>query len=186
MELSIWGGFYAGADGYYVVEGQKNEAETDSAEVIRVIRYDKSWQRVGAARITGNTALFGGQVRTPFRTGCVEMTERNGYLYIATGHEGYVDPQYNQGHQGLLLIEVNEQTMQGQIVDCDLWHSFSQYIKADGGKLYLLEQSEGSYCTSLKSYSTVLSNPDATLAVLKYGGPASVSDATVKYILSMQ
>ncbi|MBQ6663664.1 MAG: hypothetical protein IJM69_09020, partial [Firmicutes bacterium] len=169
LELPLWGGFYAGTDSYYVVEGQLNEAESDSAEVIRVIRYSKSWQRLGAAVITGNTALFGGQVRRPFRAGCLEMTERNGYLYVATGHEGYVDESVGQGHQGLLLIEVNEQTMTGKIIACDLWHSFMQYIQADSDKLYLLEQSEGSYCTSLKRFG-MSGSAEATLAVLHYGG----------------
>ena len=27
MELPLWGGFYAGSDGYYLVEGQNNTAE---------------------------------------------------------------------------------------------------------------------------------------------------------------
>ena len=33
MELSIWGGFYAGSDAYYLVEGQANTGESDQAEV---------------------------------------------------------------------------------------------------------------------------------------------------------
>ena len=33
MELPLWGGFYAGSDGYYLVEGQNNTAEDNSAEV---------------------------------------------------------------------------------------------------------------------------------------------------------
>lgn len=45
MELPLWGGFYAGSDGYYLVEGQTNNKENDSAEVIRVIRYDTNWNR---------------------------------------------------------------------------------------------------------------------------------------------
>ena len=76
MELPIWGGFYAGSDGYYVAEGQNNIGENDGAEIIRVIRYDKDWRRKGAASITGNSQLFGGEVRYPFDYGCVEFTEQ--------------------------------------------------------------------------------------------------------------
>lgn len=65
MELPLWGGFYAGSDGYYLVEGQTNNKENDSAEVIRVIRYDTSWNRNGAAAITSNPELFGGEVARP-------------------------------------------------------------------------------------------------------------------------
>ncbi|MFR5149252.1 MAG: hypothetical protein ACLTER_06740 [Ruminococcus sp.] len=69
MELPLWGGFYAGSDGYYLVEGQNNTAEDNSAEVIRVIRYDTNWNRSGAASITSNPDLFGGEVRYPFDYG---------------------------------------------------------------------------------------------------------------------
>ena len=150
MELPLWGGFYAGSDGYYLVEGQTNNKENDSAEVIRVIRYDTNWNRNGAAAITSNPELFGGEVRTPFDYGCVEMTESNGKLYVVTGHEGYVDPSVGQGHQGFLMAEIDQATMKGKIVSCDLWHSFAQYIKSQGSYLYVLEQSEGSRCTSFQ------------------------------------
>ena len=43
-----------------------------------------------------------------FDYGCVEMTETNGTLYIVTGHEGYVDESVGQGHQGFLMIAVDQ------------------------------------------------------------------------------
>mgnify|MGYP000161060651 CR=1 FL=1 len=42
LELPLWGGFYAGSDGYYLVEGQSNTTEDDTAEVIRVIAMTKT------------------------------------------------------------------------------------------------------------------------------------------------
>ena len=36
------------------------------------------------------------------------MTETNGTLYIVTGHEGYVDKSVGQGHQGFLMIAVDQ------------------------------------------------------------------------------
>ena len=169
LELDYWGGFFAGKDAYYLVQGKRNVNEVDTEEVIRVIKYDKSWKRIGAAKITGNLNLFGGEVRTPFNHGCVEMAEYNGMLYIATGHEGYVDPAYNQGHQGLLVIAVNEASMTGQIVVSDLWHSFAQYIKATPNGLYLLEQSDGDRGTTLTKidYNTYKSNQ---IYAYRYGG----------------
>ncbi len=169
MELSIWGGFYAGSDAYYLVEGQVNTEESDTAEVIRVIRYDTSWEKTGTANITGNAGLFGGEVREPFDYGCVEMTEHDGTLYIVTGHEGYVDPEYNQGHQGFLMIAVDEASMTGEIVDCDLWHSFAQYIECRDSDLYVLEQSEGSRYTKLTKYDTGTLK-ESSFPVLQYGG----------------
>lgn len=169
MELPIWGGFYAGSDGYYVAEGQNNIGENDGAEIIRVIRYDKDWRRKGAASITGNRQLFGGEVRYPFDYGCVEFAEQGGTLYLVTGHEGYVDPSVGQGHQGFLMIAVNKASMTGKIVDSDLWHSFAQYIKSKDSYLYVLEQSEGSRYTKLSRYDTKNRNK-TSIPVLKYGG----------------
>ncbi|MGN1457095.1 MAG: leucine-rich repeat domain-containing protein, partial [Acutalibacteraceae bacterium] len=171
-ELEYWGGFYKGADAYYLVEGCPNTAEDDSAEVIRVIKYDTDWKRLGAAKITGNTNIFGGVVRYPFDHGCVEFAENNGMLYIVTGHEGYVDPMYNQGHQGYLMIAVDESSMTGKIIDADLWHSFAQYIDNDSSGYYILQQSEGSRCTVLSKYSIDGYNctQTKTAHTFEYGG----------------
>lgn len=169
MELPMWGGFYAGNNGYYLVEGVSNTDESDTAEVIRVIKYDKDWNRIGAASITGNSNLFGGEVRYPFDYGCVEMTECNGKLFVVTGHQGYVDPMYKQGHQGFLMISVDENTMTGQIVKSDLWHSFAQYIVEKNSNLYVLEQSEGSRYTKLTKYNADSLRAES-IPLLEYGG----------------
>ena len=155
LELDLWGGFYNGSDGYYLVEGQNNTEEDDAKEVIRVIRYDRNWKKTGTAHITGIAGDDFGQVRYPFDYGCVEMAEINGVLYIATGHEGYVDDSVGQGHQGLLVIAVKQSSMTGEIIENDLWHSFAQYVKTKDNNLYLLEQSEGSRATKLSRYDTV-------------------------------
>ena len=92
LELEYYGGFYAGSNAYYIVEGQSNTEENDNKEVIRVIKYDKNWKKLGTAKITGETGNGAKEIRYPFDVGCVEMTEVNGKLYIVTGHQAYVDP----------------------------------------------------------------------------------------------
>lgn len=62
MELNIWGGFYVGSNAYYLVEGKNNTAENTAAEVIRVIKYDKNWNRLGVAKITG-ASKFAHEIR---------------------------------------------------------------------------------------------------------------------------
>ncbi len=173
-DLEYWGGFHAGSDAYYVVTGQSNTAESYETEVIRVEKYDKNWNKLGTASITGDE-MFGGDVRYPFDYGCVDVTELNGKLYIATGHEGYVDPAYNQGHQGMLVVEVDEATMTGEIILADFWHSFAQYIETDGTDLYLYELSEGSRGTTLKKFNTGVLDywgdiETTSTYVLEYGG----------------
>ena len=180
MELNIWGGFFAGENAYYLVEGQNNTAENNKAEVIRVIKYDTNWKKLGTAKITSNASLFGGEVRYPFDYGCVEMTEHNGILYIVTGHEGYVDSAVGQGHQGFLMIKVDEKSMTGKIVDCDLWHSFAQYIDYKDSNLYVLEQSEGSRYTKLSKYDEQKLT-QSSIPVLQYGGDRTSAWAIACY-----
>ena len=170
-ELDTWGGFYAGSDGYYyVITGKYNTEEKDSAEVIRVTKYDSNWNRVKAASITSNPQIFGGEVRYPFNAGCVKATEYNGNLYIVTGHEGYVDPDIGQGHQGYLMIKVNKSSMTGSIVASDLRHSFAQYIDKKGNYLYILEKSEGNRYTKLRKYDPTTDSTITSFSVFDYGG----------------
>ena len=151
-DLPLWGGFYKGSDSYYICTGKLNPDEKDDEEIIRVVRYDMNWNRLGAASITGNPKeLWASEVRMPF-AGTLEMTEYKGKLFLTTGHEAYVDPQYGQGHQGYLLMMVDIASMKGKIIDADCWHSFAQYIDNDGSGLFIYEQSEGSRCTTLKRF----------------------------------
>ena len=81
IELPIFGGFFAGTDANYVVFGQKNADHSDAAEVIRVVRYSKAWQRMDSVSLYGeNTAI-------PFDAGALRMAEDGAYLYLHTCHE---------------------------------------------------------------------------------------------------
>ncbi|MBQ9015772.1 MAG: leucine-rich repeat domain-containing protein [Firmicutes bacterium] len=181
LELPIWGGFYAGTDAYYLVEGQNNEDEDDAAEFIRVIKYDQNWNRIAAASITADPSMFGAQVRYPFDASTVSMTEIGDTLFIATGHEGYVDSNVGQGHQGLLLISVDTGSMTGSIVKSDLYHSFAQFLDQDGNDLYLLELSEGNRRTQLKEYDSRTLERTGYCSVLDYGGKRTDSSAVECY-----
>lgn len=168
-ELESYGGFYRGQDACYLIFGQSNTDEDDSREIVRVVKYDNNWNRVGAASIAGRSE-FGMQVRYPFEYGNVSAAECGGMLYIVTGHEGYVDESVGTGHQGMLMFAVNESSMTGQIVDADLWHSFSQHIVVkDKDHIYVLEESEGSRQTQI-TLKTSTDLVGKTIPVLPYGG----------------
>ena len=173
LELPVWGGFYEGSDAYYLVEGQYNADCVDDTEVLRVIKYSKDWERLGSGSILAKDG-WEYEIRYPFNHGCVNMTEVEGQLYIVTAREGYVDPQYGQGHQGMMLIRVDEETMNSEIIYGDFWHSFSQYIDTVDNKLYVLEESEGSQFTALTRFDPKLDcgyfGVHPTIPLLKYGG----------------
>ncbi len=132
MELPIWGGFFAGQDYNFLVEGQNNEAESDSTEVIRVIKYDKSWNRIGSA------GLYGANTLEPFSFGSLRMAEYGGELYIRTCHKMYTSDD-GLNHQASVTMAVRQSDM----TVTDSWyevmnisygyvsHSFNQFVMVD-------------------------------------------------------
>lgn len=168
-ELPIWGGFYAAKEAYYLVEGQDNPDCKDGTEVVRIIKYDKNWKRVGSGSIYSEEG-WDYEIRYPFNCGCVNMTEQNGILYVFTSREGYIDERIGQGHQGMMLISLNEKTMETKIVEAHLLHSFTQFIDSDEKWLYLYEVSEGNRATTLSRWRPESGWSYETIPVLKYGG----------------
>ncbi len=131
MELPIWGGFYAGKDHHYFIFGQTNEAEDDSREVLRVVKYSKAWVRLGAA------SLYGANTTVPFEAGSLRCAEYDGMLYIHTAHEMYAVDEIH--HQANLSIAVREKDMtvtdSYHIVSNMTYgyvsHSFNQFVLTD-------------------------------------------------------
>lgn len=185
MELPMWGGFYKGADAYYIVLGQSNYAEDDDAEFMRVIKYDFNWNRIGAASVSTNSGTKTGnaaKVACPFAYGCLNLAETDDMLYVVTGHYGYYDYSVSNYHQGFIMVGVDKNTMTGKIVDCDLYHSLSQYIKNNGTDLYVSELSEGSRATLLTKYNSQDSlKIEKSIPVLRYGGNRESTNAIRTY-----
>ena len=175
LELPIWGGFYKGKDAYYLVEGRNNKNGIDGTEVVRIIKYDTNWNRLGSGSIRAQEG-WEYEIRYPFDHSCVNMTETGGKLYVVTGREGYVDEQYGQGHQGMMLIRMDEESFQTEIVYGNFWHSFSQHIDSRDSDIFIYEQSEGSRATTLSRFdgnSTGTDYFDAfteSFPVFDYGG----------------
>jgi len=173
LELPVWGGFHKGGDGsYYLVEGQNNEDDVDGTEVVRIIKYDANWNRVGAGKVLAEEG-WDYEIRYPFDYACVNMTEVDGKLYVVTGREGYVDERYGQGHQGMMLIRMDEKSFDTEVVDGDFWHSFAQYIDHKGSNIYLYELSEGSRATMLSRFdagNADAENKEESIPVFPYGG----------------
>ena len=184
-ELPVYGGFYSGSDAYYIVYGKNNLEEDDNAEVVRVVKYSKNWDRLGSCSIKSGSDDEFAKVRYPFDGFGVDMCEVNGKLYIATAHEGYVDPQYNQGHTGFYMIQVDEATMQGKVVDYNLWHSFSQDLAAaDKDHIYCVEESEGSRGTIISRFSEAEPWRTDAFFTLEYGGERTSAWAIPTYASS--
>ena len=144
-ELPIWGGFYAGSDYNFLIFGQNNPSESDSVEVIRVVKYDKNWNRLGTA------SLRGANTTVPFDAGSLRCDEYGGYLYIRTSHEMYKYSGVN--HQANLTMAVRQRDMAVTDSYCDIWnsdygyvsHSFNQFLIVDEeGRIVTLDHGDSS------------------------------------------
>ncbi|MBO5371837.1 MAG: leucine-rich repeat protein [Lachnospiraceae bacterium] len=134
-ELSLFGGYYYGEDANYLLFGEYNVAEDDAAEVYRIVKYDKDWNRIDSA------SIYGGNTTEPFDAGTVRMVESGDYLYIHTCHEMY---RSEDGliHQKNLSIVVDTNTMEiaseYTAFPSDygfVGHSFNQFIITDGADI---------------------------------------------------
>ena len=165
FELSIWGGFFAGQNYNFFVFGQKNDAENDSVEVVRVVKYDKSWNRLGQA------SVYGANTKVPFDAGSLRCAESAEMLYIHTCHTMYkhTDGINHQANMNLVVRQSDMQVMKtghgiGGYTGC-VSHSFNQFILFDqSGRLVTADHGDGS--------------PRA-LEVIRYGGTDGFCEKTV-------
>ena len=144
VELSLWGGFFAGEDYNFFVFGQENPSESDNTEVIRVVKYSKDWQRLGQASLRGaNTTI-------PFEAGSLRMDEYGGYLYIRTCHEMYTSDD-GLNHQANLTMAVDQSSMEVTDSYYDVMnasygyvsHSFNQFLLVDEeGRIVALDHGD--------------------------------------------
>ena len=157
-ELNLFGGFYSGKDCNYLVFGQNNTSESNSKEVVRVVKYTKSWSKVNSCSISGvNTTK-------PFSAGSLRMEKAGGKLYVYTCHEMYADSD-GINHQANMLFTIDESSMSltdsmydvSNLTDGYVSHSFNQFIKADesGKYIYRVDHSESSNYTMNGSYLSV-------------------------------
>lgn len=146
MDLPLWGGFYAGKEYNFMITGQKNPQESDSVEVIRVVKYDKDWNRLEQA------GLFGGNTYIPFDAGSLRCTEDDGLLYIHTCHEMYKTSD-GLHHQANLTMIVDENAMEVSNAFYGISsagssfgytsHSFNQFILTDAeGNIVTLDHGD--------------------------------------------
>lgn len=143
MELPIFGGFHFGEEYNFLIFGQENPNEDDTAEVVRVVSYTKDWERVGAA------SLFGANTYIPFDAGSLRCAEYNGYLYIRTAHEMYMsDDGYHHQANMTLNVRISDMVITDSFYDVMnvnygyVSHSFNQFIAVDGTDLLAVDHGD--------------------------------------------
>ncbi|MCD8219555.1 MAG: hypothetical protein LUC50_04195 [Ruminococcus sp.] len=142
-ELPYFGGFYEGEDFYFLVFGQDNEDEDDETEVLRVVKYSKSWERLESC------SIYGANTYDIFNAGSLRMTETDGSLFIHTCHSMYASSD-SLHHQANMTFRIDEETMTEMdsfygirnisVGYCS--HSFNQYIETDGAYVYRVDHGD--------------------------------------------
>lgn len=143
-ELPYFGGFYSGTDENYIVFGGDNKLESSDTEVLRVVKYDKNWNRLGGCSITGaNTYRM-------FAFGNLDMTETSGNLYVHTCHEMFQAPDgFHHQANCTFVIQESDMTLQDSFYGIANFnygyvsHSFAQLIESDGTNVYRADLGDG-------------------------------------------
>ena len=175
-ELELFGGFFAGEKYNYIVFGNKNLSDSDDMEVMRVVKYSKSWERLSALSWKGcNTYI-------PFDAGSLRMTEENGKLYIYTCHEMYMSSD-GYHHQANMTFVVNEESMSEEQSYYDVMniaqtgyvsHSFNQFIRTDGKTVYRVDHGDA----SPRGISITACKADGDITKVGYTIPISLNRVT--------
>lgn len=142
FELPKFGGFYSGEKYNYIAFGQENKEENDNKEVIRIVRYDKSFNRIDSVSIKGGESY----TVIPFDAGSGRMAESGDTLVFHTSRERYTTPD-GLNHQSQLTIVVNTSNMTvtndlGKFQKNHVSHSFDQYALFDGSTQVLVDHGD--------------------------------------------
>ena len=145
MELPLFGGCYFGSNYNFVVFGQKNLAESNGTEVSRIVKYDKTWRRLGAASISGSN------IQIPFYCGDFAAAQSGDFLYILPSHNMYKSED-GINHQKNLFIKLRISDMKVLDHSADHTssytdsgrssHSFRQFLGIDSGKIVTVDQGD--------------------------------------------
>lgn len=142
LELPIYGGFYNSDNYYFLIEGQSNLSENPKQEVIRIIKYDKNWNKLDSSSILADNAVGLTKTYIPFDAGSLRIAETNGVLNILTSHEMFAGSD-GLHHQSNLAFKMSMADMNSKRANFGyVSHSFNQFIKSDGDNIIALNHGD--------------------------------------------
>ena len=137
FELEKFGGFYSGEKYNYIVFGQNNAEESDSKEVIRIVKYDKDFNRLAQASVNDC------YTNSPFDAGTLRMCENNNKMFIHTSRTRYLtDDGLHHQSQLTIILDTDKMTAEnflGDFQENHVSHSFNQFAIYDGDNFVLLD-----------------------------------------------
>jgi hypothetical protein len=144
FELDVFGAFLEGRNNYYIAFGQYNTEQNDGKEVYRLVKYDKNWNRLGAASVKGGESY----TRIPYYATIGRMAESDDGSMVAlyTARERYSDAN-GINHQSNFMMTVNAANMSVNYASPEFpenhaSHSFGQFAKFDNGSLVTVDHGD--------------------------------------------
>ncbi len=175
LKYSVFGGFYAIGDSYFLLTGQNNPGESPDVVCFAVTKYDKNWNEIATAQLKDcNTTV-------PFKAGSARFCHSGNYLIIRTCHQMYkADDGYNHQANVTIQLDINSMKITDSLTSVAsanygyVSHSFNQFVKIDSDKIVALDHGDA-YPRSivLLKYKTLVSSGKF---VPSYSKPCSTVD----------
>ena len=140
MQLPLYGGAFHGEKYNFLVFGCENPEESDSAEVIRVVKYSLDWQELG------HFSTYGDNTTEPFKAGNCSILELKGLLYIRTCHLMYAIEGVNHQANMQYVIKEDDMSLVSSFYGISgggyVSHSFNQLQCHDDDYVYSFDQGD--------------------------------------------
>jgi len=134
-DTPLIGGVHVGQDGYYyVVFGQENLEESADKIVYRIVKFDKSWERIE------NLDIKNVYVTRPFDASNLSIDSNKGKLVIHSARQRYMTPKDGLRHQSNITFHIDLENFKllykgGEWPRNHVGHSFSTYVRLDGNRI---------------------------------------------------
>lgn len=132
IELEYFCGYFSGKNYNYIVYGAHNYEEIPDKEIIRVVKYDKSFNRLSSLSLTSEQCY----AIVIMEAGSMRMAENGNELAVHTSRlRMKSDDGKNHQSQLTLLIDTDTMTLKnntGPFQTNHVSHSFNQFVKYDG------------------------------------------------------
>lgn len=140
LELPYFGTFFDSGEHFYLVFGEHNLEKDDDQEVIRVVQYDRQWNRLGSVSVNGKDSY----ATDPFRATVPRMavSKDGNTVTLYTARQRY------DGHQSNLTISMGvapfriQKVMGEEFPSNHVSHSFGQFVRYDGNTMVTVDHGD--------------------------------------------
>lgn len=173
-ELPMFGAFLHGERYNYIVYGQENPDEDDDLEVLRVVKYDSDWDRLGAVSVYGDREE--NKMTSPFYSGGAAMVESGGELILHAARINYTSYDGLRHQDSTTLgFDMDKYTQSKGVYGWGTSHSLGTDIVAGKNSYVTIDVSDGGRraLTFYRAGTEPFSYPDDSQAAYLFPQPGT-------------